>query len=76
MPEQVEAVRSEALGRPKEISAPSMALLRDLEFTPQVVGYDHRIAELDKARLIKWESGLGYIASEAGLALLKAGAAQ
>lgn len=52
------------------ISATSMALLRDLEFVPQVVGYDHRIAELDTAKLITWEPGFGYIASEQGRAAI------
>jgi hypothetical protein len=57
-----------------EISPDALALLREMEFVPQVVGYDHRIKELDEAkpRLIEWESGWGYIASAAGRALLAA----
>lgn len=55
---------------PTPLSDAAFALLRELEHVPQVVGYDHRIAELDNAGLIRWESGLGYVASHAGLAAL------
>lgn len=48
------------------ISTNAMELLRELTIIPQVVGYDHRIAELDEARLITWVPGEGYSASEAG----------
>ena len=54
------------------IGQKAMDLLKEIEIIPQVVGYDHRIRELDEAkpRLIEWESGFGYVASEAGRALL------
>lgn len=52
------------------ISEKAMAQLRDLEHVPRSVGYNHEIAELDNARLIQWESGWGYIASDAGRAML------
>lgn len=56
------------------ISKAAMELLAELAIVPQVVGYDHRIRELDEAtpRLIEWEAGFGYIASDAGRALLNA----
>jgi len=55
-----------------EISQKAMDLLKEIEIVPQVVGYDYRIRELDEAkpRLIVWEAGFGYVASEAGRALL------
>jgi hypothetical protein len=55
-----------------EISQAACELLSELTITPQVVGYDHRIKELDEAqpRLIEWVAGQGYIASAAGRALL------
>ena len=55
----------------RTISPKSLALLRELEHVPQGVGYNHEIAELDAARLIRWEHGFGYIASEDGRELLK-----
>lgn len=55
-----------------QISEPALALLGELTIIPQVVGYDHRIRELDEARprLIEWVSGQGYLASDAGRDLL------
>lgn len=53
------------------ISETSIELLRDLLYVAQVVGYDHRIAELDNARLIEWKSGEGYIISDKGLRFLE-----
>lgn len=54
------------------ISKDAMDLLNELTIIPQVVGYDHRIRELDEAkpRLIEWIAGEGYFASEAGRELL------
>lgn len=52
------------------ITEASVALLRDLTIIPQVVGYDHRISELDNARLIQWISGQGYFVSDEGRAFL------
>lgn len=52
------------------ITNDAMALLKELSVIPQVVGYDHRIAELDNARLIEWRSGEGYFISQAGRAAL------
>jgi len=54
----------------KPISEPSLALLQELSVIPQVVGYDHRIAELDQARLIQWVAGEGYFISDAGRSAL------
>lgn len=56
------------------ISKDAADLLADLTTIPQVVGYDHRIRELDEAqpRLIEWVPGWGYAASEAGRAYLAA----
>lgn len=50
------------------ISSAALDLLADLAIIPQVVGYDHRVRELDEAipRLIEWMPGHGYIASQAG----------
>lgn len=53
-----------------EISAPAIALLSDLTVIPQVVGYDHRIRELDEAGLIHWIPGQGYFAARNGRELL------
>jgi hypothetical protein len=54
------------------ISKAALELLSELTVTPQSVGYDHRIKELDEAqpRLIQWVSGQGYFVSDAGRALL------
>lgn len=54
------------------VSTAAMALLAELAVAPEVVGYDHRIRELDEAspRLIEWIAGLGYSASPAGRAAL------
>lgn len=52
------------------ISDASLSLLQDLTIVPQVVGYDHRISELDRAGLIEWVPGWGYQASKAGRAAL------
>lgn len=54
------------------ISKEAMELLGELTVIPQVVGYDHRIRELDEAqpRLIQWVVGQGYFVSDAGRALL------
>ena len=54
------------------ISKPALKLLGELANVPQIVGYDHRIKELDEAkpRLIERVSSQGYIASEAGRGLL------
>lgn len=54
------------------ISAAARDLLNQLTIIPQVVGYDHRIKELDEARprLIQWVAGEGYFISDAGRALL------
>jgi hypothetical protein len=54
------------------ISKEAMALLDELRIAPQVIGYDHRIRELDEAkpRLIEWVSGQGYFASRSGRKLL------
>lgn len=49
-----------------ELSQAALMLLRDMEFVPQVVGYDHRISELDAAGMIQWAPGLGYEPSPAG----------
>lgn len=56
----------------RQISKDALALLSELSVIPQVVGYDHRIRELDEAvpRLIQWVSGQGYFISDAGRAFL------
>lgn len=53
-----------------QISEAAMRLLAELAAVPQVVGYDHRIAELEAARLVEWEPGWGYKASAAGRAAI------
>lgn len=53
------------------ISDEAKSLLSELSITPQVVGYDHRIAELDRANLIVWVSGRGYFAREKARDLLR-----
>lgn len=55
-----------------QISEAAMRLLRELAIVPESAGYDHRIAELDKARLIEWLPGWGYGASAAGIAHIAA----
>jgi hypothetical protein len=59
------------------LSKAAIELLGELAIIPQVVGYDHRIKELDEAkpRLIEWISGQGYLASAEGRSLLEARAA-
>jgi len=54
-----------------KLSRESERLLQDLAVAPEVVGYDHRIAELDNAGLITWIAGYGYCASAAGRAALR-----
>lgn len=56
----------------QEISDAALKLLSELTVIPQVVGYDHRLRELDEAqpRLITWIPREGYFVSEAGLELL------
>jgi hypothetical protein len=63
----------EAVMSSTEISKEAVVLLRDLAVTPQVVGYDFLVKELDEAkpRLIEWLPGVGYFASAAGHALLE-----
>lgn len=52
------------------ISEPALALLRELAIIPQVIGFDHRIAELDEARLITWVPGEGYFIAHSGIDFL------
>lgn len=50
----------------QKIAADAVSLLADLTVIPQVVGYDHRIRQLDEARFIIWVSGEGYFISPTG----------